>query len=151
MPIHSQPLTETHEGSNDRGFILVSRSQSHVSDSMTEGEEFNWIEDSDKENQEPPKMRREFTYKERVKVQTLREVGWSLRRISDHTSISTSSVFNICNTPTTPKKRKGRPEVLSEADRQKLVEFVQQSALNRRMTFAEVGIHCGKRSVRGVK
>lgn len=71
MAIHSQPVSETSEGPEDRGFILISRSQSHVSDSMTEGEEFNWIEDSDKENQEPPKMRREFTYKERVKVQTL--------------------------------------------------------------------------------
>ena len=143
MAIHSQPVLETAERSEEGGFVIISRSQSHVSDSMTEDADFNWIEDSDKENEEPPKMRREFSYKERVKVQTLREVGWSLRRISDHTSISTSSVYNICNTPT-PKKRKGRPEVLSEADRQKLVEFVQQSSLNRRMTFAEVGVHCGK-------
>ena len=78
-----------------------------------------------------------------MKVNTLREVGWSLRRISEHMDISTRSVHKICNTPTTPKKRSGRRAVLSEDVRKRLIDFVQQSAINRRMTFMEVAMHCG--------
>ena len=47
----------------------------------TEVDDINWIEDSDKENV-VPNARREFSYKERVQVKTLRDVGWSLQRIS---------------------------------------------------------------------
>lgn len=108
----------------------------------TEVDDINWIEDSDKENV-VPNARREFSYKERVQVKTLRDVGWSLQCISEHTNIPQSSIHNIYMTPTTPRKRDGRPKVLDPFTQKPLIEFVQQSSVNRRMTFMSVAMHCG--------
>ena len=121
--------------------IIVDRLQEYESD--TEIDDFNWIEESDKENTDP-KARKEFSYKERIKVKTLREVGWSLARISEETGFSRSSIHNICMAPTTPKKRDGRPNVLDAATQRRLVEFVQQSLINRRMSYMGVALHCGR-------
>ena len=112
--------------------------------------------DSDKENEDVGTVeevvkaehsRREFTYRERLRVHFLRELGWTMRQISNHTNISLGSVHHICNNPATPKKRRtGRPLTLNTPIRKKLIDFVQQSAVNRRMTFPEVAFHCGKNS-----
>lgn len=107
----------------------------------TEVDDINWIEDSDKENVVP--NAREFSYKERVQVKILRDVGCSLQRISEHTNIPRSSIHNICMTPTTPRKRDGRPKVLDPLTQKRLIEFVQQSSVNRRMTFMSVAMYCG--------
>lgn len=111
--------------------------------------------DSNKENQDPEDVgmveeivradqsRKEYTYKERVRVHVLRDLGWTMRQISNFTSIPLGSVHSICTTPATPSKRKGRQPLLSPAIRRRLVEFVCQSAVNRRMPFLEVAHHCG--------
>ena len=101
MPIPSQivPVEE------DNDFIMVcSCEETEVDSDMDRVIEIDtdidddFDHDSDKENWEPLKVaandngiiktgRREFSYKERVQVQTLRDVGWTLRRIADHMKI----------------------------------------------------------------
>ena len=95
-------------------------------------------------NAEQSSSRKEFSYKQRHRVHVLRELGWTMRQISDHTQISLSCVHQICNTPVTPTKRRGRQLSLNTPIRKRLIDFVQQSAANRRMTFREVAFHCGK-------
>jgi len=76
-------------------------------------------------------------------MQTLREVGWTFRHISDHTKISLGSVHTICNTPTTPKKCTGKPGTLDAATQQWLVDYIQQNYAIRYMGFMEVAVNCG--------
>ena len=83
------------------------------------------LEDSDKENQvmrsnqiqvedhgtveevvraERYPNRKQYSYKQRIKVHILRDLGWTMRQISDYTQISLGCVYSICNTPTRPTK-----------------------------------------------
>lgn len=147
MPVQRQ-FTPAIEIELEDDFIIYSSSN----ETEIDNEENRFDDDdqeSNKENRDPKFLlsnkirRREFTYKERIKVKTLREAGWTFRRISDYTNISLGSVYTLCTTPTTPKKRNGRPESLDEDTRRMLINFIQQSSINRRMTFREVGMHCG--------
>lgn len=87
--------------------------------------------------------RRQFTHRERIQVHLLRDLGWTIREISDHTGYPLASIHKICTTPSTPKKRSGRSRALTTPIRKRLIDFVQESAANRRMTFLEVALHCG--------
>lgn len=66
-----------------------------------------------------------------------------MRGISAKVNIPLGSIHNICNTPTTPPKRMGRARLINTPTRKQLVDFIQQSAINRRMTLSEVAYHCG--------
>jgi len=76
-------------------------------------------------------------------VQALREAGWTFRHISERTKIPLVTVYTICKTPATLKKRSGRPQILDAASRQWLVNYIQQSSITCWMPFMEVAAHCG--------
>ena len=49
----------------------------------------------------------EASPKQRCQIQTLRQAGWTYKRISEATGFSINACWKICKEPATPKKRKG--------------------------------------------
>lgn len=83
-------------------------------------------------------------YKQRCAVRTLRfSANWTYRQIAEEQKLSVSTVFNICNAPSTPQKAKGRFFSLDTPTRRRLVATATMSAATRRMPLSEVGAACG--------
>lgn len=86
----------------------------------------------------------ETSYNQRCYVQALRfEAGWTFQKIADNQKLSVGTVWNICNGPATPKKRKGRPLTLDSPTRRRLVYTASLTAENRRKSYAEIAEICG--------
>ena len=90
-------------------------------------------------------QRREVaSYRQRCAVQTLRfSAGWTYRKIAEDQNLSVSTVYQICQGPTTPKKPKGRTFSLDTPTQRRLVATATMSAANRRMRLTEVAPACG--------
>jgi hypothetical protein len=56
------------------------------------------------------------TRDERLQVQTLRRAGLSYSQIQEQLSLTPHQIAYAVNHPTTPKKRKGRPSMLSQEE-----------------------------------
>lgn len=114
---------------------------------MTYGVPVVQVEDEDNGTVEEiiraDQSRKEFSHKDRIRVHVLRELGWTMRDISIYTEIPLGSIHNICTMPATPRKRRGRPRILTTPTRKRLIDFIQESAANRRMNFLEVALQCG--------
>lgn len=86
----------------------------------------------------------ETSYKQRCYIQALRfEAKWTFRKIADNQGLALSTVFDICNKPATPKKRKGRPVILDSPTRRRLVFTATENAENRRKSYTEIAEICG--------
>jgi len=84
------------------------------------------------------------SYKKRCAVQTLRfSAGWTYRRIAEDQNLSVSTIYAICQGPSTPKKPKGRTFSLDTPTRRRLVATATMSAAHRRMQLTEVAAACG--------
>ncbi|PUU78255.1 hypothetical protein B9Z19DRAFT_910213, partial [Tuber borchii] len=70
------------------------------------------------------------------------QAGWTYRRIAEDMGLSLTSVYRICESPATPKKRTGRPFSLDTPTRQRLVTTATASAVNRRLSFTEIAKLC---------
>lgn len=92
----------------------------------------------------PPSARRErVCYKNRVKIQTLRhEAGWSYPHIGIRMGILTSTVYDVANTPATPRKPQGRHAMIDEEKLARPVGFITSSSDGRRMSYKQLGQHC---------
>ena len=89
----------------------------------------------------PPIQRRkapELTRDQRRDITLLHSIGWSYNQIRTHLSFQPTfdQIKYACKSrvKSTPKKRSGRPPVLTQAQ----VEFVCASRQNRRMSFAQL-------------
>lgn len=135
-------------------FVILSDSDTELDDSDKENEIWRVEDENEIWRVEDPgtvdevvqvqHSRKEYSHKQRIRVHVLREVGWTMREISEYTKIPLGSIHYICTTPVTPRKRRGRLPLLNTPTRKQLIDFVQQSAVNRRMPFLEVAYHCGK-------
>lgn len=73
---------------------------------------------------------------DRLRVQTLRSIGWTYEAIATELNYSQRQVQNACSSDhPTPVKRKGLNPVLSEAQIDELVEFVIHSRTKRLMSY----------------
>lgn len=100
-----------------------------------------------------PTFRVEASYKQRCEIQTLRKYNnWSYRRISEATGFSTYGCWKICQEPSTPKKRKGRPLLLNTPTRRRLIFAASQDSEHRQMPMidvaAELGIEACERTIK---
>lgn len=150
---HSTPLPSS---STPFEFVILSDSDTELDDSDSDKENEFWrVEDGNEiwrvedpgtvdEVVQAQQGQKEYSHKERIRVHILREVGWTMREISKYTKIPLGSIHYICTTPVTPRNRRGRMPLLNTPTRRQLIDFVQQSAANRRMPFLEVAYHCGK-------
>ena len=75
---------------------------------------------------------------QRRDVQLLHIIGWSYTQIEKHIGYTYSQIGNAYRLRATPKKKSGRPPILSPAQVEELVEFVCASAKNRRMSFQQL-------------
>lgn len=92
----------------------------------------------------PPIKTKETSYKTRCQVQALRfSAGWTYARIAEDQNLGISTVRDICNSPATPKKRKGRPFSIDSPTRRHLVATATQDAAHRQMPFQEIAELCG--------
>jgi len=81
----------------------------------------------------------DLTRDQKRDCQLLHSIGWSYSQIHKQTSYSIHQIATACQAErATPKKRSGRPPVLTQAQVEELVEFVCTSATNRRMSFAKL-------------
>lgn len=96
--------------------------------------------------------RARLTRDERIRIRTLRDVGWSYQAIVDKYGFTHSGIQYACTHSENPGKHTGRPPMLSEEQVEALVAFVTASKNNRRLTYARIlaamGFDCGVDSIR---
>ena len=81
----------------------------------------------------------DLTRDQKRDCQLLHSIGWSYSQIHKKTSFTLNQVAHACqDLRATPRKRGGRPLILSQAQVEELVEFVCASAKNRRMSFTQL-------------
>jgi IS30 family transposase len=98
-----------------------------------------------------PPRRRQLTYKERVKIHTLAEIGWTQTAISQQLAIPQPTISRCLQARCTPTKPKGRKPVLNTPLRRLLVQHATENAEQRRKTREEIaqelGINVCRRSL----
>jgi transposase len=76
---------------------------------------------------------------ERVQILTLRQIGWTYAQIVKHTGCTRHQIEYTCQSShPTPRRRSGRPPLLTEAQVEELIEFVCASKANRRMAYRQI-------------
>lgn len=112
----------------ESSFTLGSLESIILSDSDTE------LDDSDKENQVRG-AEGVSTVEDVVHIQQSRT--YFTRDNAPDFRIYKDSVHHICSTPTTPSKRCGRQPLMNTPTRKRLIDSVQQSAVNRRIAVLD--------------
>ncbi|KAF2874262.1 hypothetical protein BDV95DRAFT_475229, partial [Massariosphaeria phaeospora] len=78
---------------------------------------------------------------DRIRVQALAQAGHSRSFISTQLGVSKAQVRYSGGVPPTPKKRSGRPPLLSPEQVEELIQFVRQSRATRQMSWAALANH----------
>jgi IS30 family transposase len=86
----------------------------------------------------PKTPNRCLTYKERIQIHTLAEIGWQQKVIAQKLGIPPSTVSLCLRTPTTPTKPQGRKPLLDTPLRHLLVRHATENAEQRRKTREEI-------------
>jgi len=86
-----------------------------------------------------PQKQKNLSRDSRLKVQTLREIGWTYFKIAEHLKITLRQVQYACSMRLTPqKKRCERKAIIDAESLQMLVEFVCASTENRQMSYKQI-------------
>jgi transposase len=80
------------------------------------------------------------TRDERLQVQTLRRAGLSYSQIQEQLNLTPYQIAYAVNHPTTPKKRKGRPSMLSQEEIDHIIHWVYATPRNRRTAWAKIPV-----------
>jgi len=82
----------------------------------------------------------DLTRDQKRDCQLLHSIGWSYSQIYKQTGHTIRQIRGACQegARATPKKRTGRPPLLTQAQVEELVEFVCASSTNRRMSFQKL-------------
>jgi hypothetical protein len=82
----------------------------------------------------------ELTRDPKRDCQLLLSIGWSYSQIHKQIGYAIRQIGGACSEEAraTPKKRSGRPTILTQAQVEELVEFACASSTNRRMSFAKL-------------
>ena len=82
----------------------------------------------------------DLTRDQRRDCQLLHSIGWSYSQIREQTRFTIRQIQGACQVGarSTPKKKSGRPPLLTQAQVEELVEFVCASSTNRRMSFTKL-------------
>jgi hypothetical protein len=74
----------------------------------------------------------ELMHDQKRDCQLLHSIGWSYPKIERHTGFTYNQIGKACReSQSTPRKKSGRPPVLTQAQVEELVEFVCTSSKNR--------------------
>lgn len=75
----------------------------------------------------------------RLKILTLRDIGWQYLRIANHLNVTVRQVQVAVNAGhPTPSKRTGRKARYSSPERREIVDYVCSNKATRRLTYAEL-------------
>ncbi len=86
--------------------------------------------------------RRHLNRDERLRIQTLRDVGFKYNQIYDALGYSYKQIQRAClASRPTPKKRSGRPPVLSEEQVDEIELFIQSKRSRRLLSYERLAIH----------
>jgi transposase len=80
------------------------------------------------------------TRDERLQVQTLRDIGWSYSQIRKQLDLTRNQIAYAATHRLTPKKRKGRPPMLSQEEINYIIEWICASNSNRRTSWVKIPI-----------
>ena len=81
----------------------------------------------------------DLTCDQRLMVLTCRSLGMKYEEIAAHLHITQRQVQHACEAGhPTPKKRSGRPRILTEEQTDQLIKFVTSSSYTRRLPLHEV-------------
>ena len=85
----------------------------------------------------PPRRKAPYlTRDQRLQIRTLRAVGKSYAEIQAFIGCTYRQVQLACEAEqNTPKKRRGRPPSLSQAQTNELIEYITQSRETRQMSY----------------
>ncbi len=80
-----------------------------------------------------------LSHDDRLRIRTLREVGWTYEAIATHIGCTQRQVQYTVNEPkTTPTKHTGRPVCASPEDVKTIVDFVTASKSHRQMPWSRI-------------
>jgi len=90
---------------------------------------------------------------ERLRIRTLRGIGWTYEDIAAYTGCTLAQVRHACSADqTTPRRRSGRPSLLTDAQVEELIAFVCTSKATRRMPYRNIplalGWNCSEYAIR---
>jgi hypothetical protein len=89
-----------------------------------------------------------MTRDQRLQARTLHAVGWQATAIQKFfkdrgEKLTYRQVYYACKTRPTPKKRTGRPPIISTTQIEELIAFISLSKINRRMAYWRVATELG--------
>ena len=87
--------------------------------------------------------RRRLSYKERVQIHTLHELGWTQKSISAYLHISQTTISHCIRSPITPTKGRGRQPILDTPLRKLLVRHATENVEQRRKTREQIAHELG--------
>ena len=101
----------------------------------------------------PPRRTLKRTTKTlRIRIQTLREIGWTYAQIAEKYSITQRAVQYACTHPSTPSKHTGRPPALGPLQINELIQLVTSSYVFRRLPYSDLIEHlsfsCGVEAIK---
>ena len=79
----------------------------------------------------------------RIKVQTLRDIGWKYQAIATELDLTLRQVQYTVNHPPTPAKRSGRPSGITPDELEAIIEWVTHSKMGRRCQWSNIPIAMG--------
>src|SRR5438876_11533431 len=91
----------------------------------------------------PKTPNRRLSYKERVKIYTLSEIGWTQTAISQRLGIPQKTVSRCLHLPITPTKAEGRPPILNTPLRHLLVRHATENVEQRRKISEQIAHELG--------
>jgi hypothetical protein len=78
------------------------------------------------------------TYKKRVQIHTLCDIGGDPESIAEHLYLSLRQVDYLSKQPTTPRKCPGHPVTIDTPRRKELIDSVTLNDENRRLLFHDI-------------
>ncbi|EED14254.1 conserved hypothetical protein [Talaromyces stipitatus ATCC 10500] len=95
--------------------------------------------ESTNEPASPKQYSTRLTRDDHIRVQTLREAGFTYEQIAKQLNITQNKVQYACqSSQVTPKKARGAAPKLSESQMDEIIEWISSSKRNRRMPYPKV-------------
>ena len=95
--------------------------------------------DSSLSSPPPPQLRAvDLTRDDRIRIATLRNEGFTYKEISQRLNYTQRQVQYAIQHPLTPKKRKGRPSILTQEEIDEIITWICYSKANRRASWIQI-------------
>jgi transposase len=90
-----------------------------------------------------PLRTHQTTRDQRLQVQTLRDAGLTYNEIHQQLDLTFRQIQHAISHRVTPKKRKGRPSLLTQEEIDEIIAWICESKANRRTPWAQIPVLMG--------